>query len=132
MEITTEISVIAYLFVLLVVHISFRPVCRILENSIMQGLGSQDDFPEAANVYVQRAERANSNFKETLPIALALLIALPLTGKADPNTATAACTYLIARAAYLPAYIISIPGIRTVIWAIATGALAYMAWVLAS
>ncbi len=128
----TEHTIIVYLFVLLIVHLSFRPVCRIIENSLMQGLGSQDDYPEAMNTYIQRAERANSNFKETLPIALALLIVLPLSGKADANTAMAACTYLIARAAYLPAYIISIPGLRTGIWAVATGALAYMAWVLAS
>lgn len=128
----TEYLIIVYLFVLLIAHISIRPVCRILENSLMQGLGSQDNYPEAVNKYVQRAERANQNFKETLPIALALLIALPVAGKADANTATAACTYLIARAAYLPAYIISIPGLRTLIWAVATGALAYMAWVLAT
>ena len=126
----TEFEIIVYLFILLIAHISFRPVCRIIENSIMQGLGSQDDYPEALNKFVQRAERANANFKETLPIALALLIALPVAGKSDANTVCAAWIYFYARAAYLPAYIISIPGIRTLVWAVATGAMAYMAWAL--
>lgn len=126
----TEYAVIAYLFVLLFAYISVRPILRVLENSLMQGLGSQDDYPEVLNKYGQRAERANHNFKETLPFALAFLIALPLTGKADANTATAAYTYLIARAAYLPAYMTGIFGLRTAIWAVATGALIYMAWEL--
>lgn len=126
-----EITVLVYLFILLFAYISFRPVQRVLENSLMQGLGPQDTYPEVLNKYAQRAERANHNFKETLPFAVAFLIALPMTGKADANTAMAAWTYLIARTAYLPAYIIGIPGLRTLIWAVATGALIYMAWVLA-
>ena len=127
-----EFTVIVYLFVLFFAYIGIRPVLRILENSLMQGLGPQDDYPEVLNKYGLRAERANHNFKETLPFALAFLIALPLTGKADANIATAAWTYLIARTAYLPAYMVGIPGLRTLIWAVATGALAYMAWVLVS
>lgn len=128
----TEFTVIVYLFVLLFGYISIRPIMRVLENSLMQGLGPQDNYPEVLNKYAQRAERANHNFKETLPIALALLIALPVAGKADANTATAAWVYLIGRAAYLPAYMLGIPGLRTLIWGAATGALIYMAWVLAN
>ena len=127
-----EFVLISYLLLLLVAYISIRPVIRIVENSLMQGLGPQDDYPEVLNRFALRAERANHNFKETLPIALALLIALPLGGKADANTLTAGWVYLFARAAYLPAYMMGIPGLRTAIWAVATGALIYMAYVLAS
>ena len=128
----TEFTVIAYLFVLLFAYIGIRPIIRVMENSLLQGLGPQDKYPEVFNRFAQRAERANHNFKETLPIALALLLALPLTDKADANTAIAAWVYLFARATYLPAYMVGILGLRTLIWGVATGALGYMAWILAT
>ena len=127
---TEEFTVIAWLFALLFAYIGIRPILRLTENGVMKALGPQDDYPEVLNKIGLRAERANHNFKETFPIALALLLAVPMAGKADSVTATAAWVYLYARAAYLPAYIIGIPGLRTLIWAIATAAIGYLAWVL--
>jgi uncharacterized MAPEG superfamily protein len=125
-----EFTVIAWLFVLMFAYIGIRPVLRLIENGIMPAIGPQDDYPEVLNKIGQRAERANHNFKETLPIALALLIAMPLAGKGNADTATAAWIYFYARAAYLPAYIVGIPGLRTLIWAVATTAIGYLAWAL--
>ena len=49
-----------------------------------------------------------------MPVALLLLI----TGKADGIALTGALIFVIARAAYLPAYIIGTPWVRPTFWTI--------------
>jgi uncharacterized MAPEG superfamily protein len=65
-----------------------------------------------------RAVRANANFLETFPFFAAAVLAVAFSKTNTPHTAFGAELYFWARLAYLPIYIIGIPYVRTVVWAI--------------
>ena len=65
-----------------------------------------------------RAARANANFLETFPFFAAAVLAVVLTKTNTAHTAFGAALYFWARLAYLPIYIIGIPYLRTVVWAV--------------
>ena len=65
-----------------------------------------------------RAARANANFLETFPFFAAAVLAVVLTKTNTAHTAFGAELYFWARLAYLPIYIIGIPYLRTVVWAV--------------
>ncbi|MGH8459286.1 MAG: MAPEG family protein, partial [Nevskiales bacterium] len=87
----------------------------------------RDDLPPVSGVYGPRAERANVNFKETLPWALALLLLVQMTGAVNEYTAMGAWIYFWSRVAYLPLYVFGVPLVRTLAWAIALGGLGLIA-----
>jgi uncharacterized MAPEG superfamily protein len=65
-----------------------------------------------------RAARANANFLETFPFFAAAVLAVVLTKTNTAHTAFGAALYFWARLAYLPIYIVGIPYLRTVVWAV--------------
>lgn len=88
---------------------------------IEQGLkaavyGPRDNLPAFQSKYAQRLQRANDNFKETLPYALALLLLVQILGVANETSAIGAWTYLGARTAYIPIYCSGIPLVRSAVW----------------
>lgn len=89
---------------------------------------ARDDLPAFSHKYSQRMERANENFKETLPYAIALLLLVQLLGVSSEITATGAWTYFLARVFYIPIYFFGIPLVRSVIWLVAIGGLVMVAW----
>jgi uncharacterized MAPEG superfamily protein len=80
------------------------------------GIGARDEGWPALGKFGGRAERAYKNFLETFPFfAAAILLAHAL----DKHTATSALgaqIYIWARLLYVPAYVIAIPFVRTLIW----------------
>ncbi len=54
--------------------------------------------------------------EEALFFFLPLAILLIVTGKADGMGLTGALVFVIARAAYLPAYYVGVTGLRTLVW----------------
>ena len=65
-----------------------------------------------------RADRANRNFLETFPFFAAATVAVVLAKLNTEHTAFGAEVYFWARAAYLPIYVVGIPYLRTLIWAV--------------
>lgn len=80
---------------------------------LLKHLGGRDDMPKPS-VLVGRARRATNNMQENLPFFLGLGVLAFVVEGADMAQATmGAMIFVLARAAYLPAYLISIGPLRT-------------------
>ena len=124
---TTETEVLLLTLLLGFVHLSIGATIRVYQQGFFPLLGPRDNMPPVGGIIGPRAERANINFKETLPWALALLILVQVTGKANADSAMGAWIYLSGRAVYLPMYVFGIPGLRTLAWAVSLGGLGLIA-----
>ena len=103
----------------------FLPVLLCLkQHSIIALANSRDDFTPIESVMGQRAARANNNFKETQPWALALLVLVLAMGKTNGMSAMGAWIYLGARVLYIPLYLFGVPWLRTIMWVISLVGLA--------
>ena len=71
--------------------------------------------------------RAFANYLETLPAALAVLIAAELSGRANELTSYGGWIWFCSRVAYLPAYASGLRWLRSIVWGVATIAIAAMA-----
>jgi uncharacterized MAPEG superfamily protein len=80
--------------------------------------GSQRDGEREPNKWTMRGNRALRNFLETYGIFIALAVATELSGRSDGLTQWGSQIWFWARWAYLPAYFIDIPFMRSAIWLI--------------
>jgi uncharacterized MAPEG superfamily protein len=81
------------------------------------GIGPRDEARPALAKIGGRIERAWDNFRETFPLfAVAVLIGQAL-GLHTAMSVLGAQIYIWARLLYVPAYVIAIPGTRTLTWA---------------
>ena len=92
-----------------------------------RGLGwnasNRDGEPKPLTGAAARAARANFNFLETFPFFAAAVLIVVLTHTNSPRTALGAELYFWARLVYLPVYIVGIPYLRTLVWAVGFGGL---------
>jgi uncharacterized MAPEG superfamily protein len=89
-------------------------------------MGNRDNPPEMS-VIAGRLDRAKTNMLEALPFFLALAL-LALVKLGDTGEATrGALIFLVARVAYVPAYVSGIPVLRSLIWLAANAGLVMMA-----
>lgn len=79
-------------------------------------LGPRDQ-PPAQTVVGARAERALANMQEALPVFLALALLNLILGTAASMAVTGATLFFVARLLYVPAYLLGVPVLRTLIWA---------------
>ena len=113
------------------VYVSVHAVTRINASKgdkglLAYGLGPRDGLADLT-AGAARCGRAQKNMEESLFFFLPLALLLIITGKADGMGLTGALIFVIARVAYLPAYMIGVPAVRTLIWA---GGLAGMVMML--
>ena len=113
----TEILVFLLTLILFFVYLFAPLIFLVGANGLNTLLGSRDQVKDAESAVFTRANRAFNNLKETLPIALTLLILVPLQGKGNDTSALGAWIYFGARCAYLPCYMSGIPYVRTFTWA---------------
>ena len=108
----------------------FIPATLALVNSgLGWGAGPRDTPPEPS-VLLGRAHRAHENFKENLPVFLALAILNMLPGGEAPQLAiTGAATVVLARIVYIPVYLAGISWLRTMVFAV--GALGLVMMIVA-
>lgn len=124
----TELLVLLLTLVLGLIHLGIPSFFRVQEVGNNTLVGARDNLPDIQNVKGQRANRANANFKETLPWALALLVlAQTLPGKANSMTAMGAWIYFGARCVYLPLYILGVPVARTLAFGVSLAGLTIIA-----
>jgi uncharacterized MAPEG superfamily protein len=73
-----------------------------------------------------RAQRAMNNHFEGLILFTIATLAIHTTGQSSTFTAICAFTYLAARLAYVPAYILGLSPLRSIVWAVGWFATALM------
>ena len=77
-----------------------------------------------------RARRAHLNMIENLVLFSALVLIAAVAGKANATTAMGAMIFFWGRLAYALIYLIGIPWLRTLAWAVSVVGLVMIAWAL--
>lgn len=96
------------------------------EAALRDHMRGKDAAPELSQMG-GRAARAQHNMAESLPVFFALALLLELKG-APGLGVTGALVFLVGRVLYVPAYLMAVPGLRSVLWMGATVGLGIMAW----
>ena len=79
-------------------------------------LGPRDEGRNALGKFGGRIERAWQNFIETFPFFAAAVLMVHALNMQTAHSALGAQIYIWARLLYVPAYVIAIPFVRTLIW----------------
>jgi uncharacterized MAPEG superfamily protein len=79
--------------------------------------GNRDSVPDLTGL-AGRAKRAHLNMVENLVLFTALVLIAAAAGKANAATATGAAIFFWARLAHAIIYLIGIPWLRTLAWAV--------------
>lgn len=84
--------------------------------------GNRDEVPPPSRL-AARADRAAKNMVENLVLLVAALVAARSAGR-DATGGTA--LFFFARLAYFPAYLLGVVYLRSLLWAIALGGIAWL------
>ena len=93
-------------------------------------VGPRDGEPAPLTGAAGRAERAFRNFLETFPFFAAAVLATVAAGRTGGATALGVQLYLFARVVYVPLYLVGIPYLRSMAWAVAVAGIALVLWPL--
>lgn len=118
---TPELTILTYAALLQAVQLSLTIVFADVQTGIKYGASARDT-PHHKTGIAGRLDRALDNHYAALALFTIAVLVITLGDKSTPLTINCAWTYLIARIAYVPAYISGIPYLRSIIWTIATGA----------
>lgn len=116
----TELTILGASVVLLVVHIMLQGQLATRDRGLAWNAGPRDGTDDAPlSPLAGRAARALANYQETYPAFIALALGLAVTGQTGGIGAAGAIVWLIARILYIPLYLLGIPYIRSLVWAVA-------------
>jgi uncharacterized MAPEG superfamily protein len=90
------------------------------QRGLKWNVGARDEPPPPVSKVAGRLERAFRNFMETFPFFAAAVLIVTLTGRHNWATEWGAQIYLAARIVYVVLYGLGVPGLRTLVWLIAT------------
>ena len=79
--------------------------------------GNREGMPEYPG-WAGRARRAHLNMIENLVLFAALVLIAAVSGKANATTAMGAMLFFWARLVYAVVYLIGVPWLRTLVWAV--------------
>lgn len=116
---TIELKILAWSIVLGLVHILLAACLSTAQRGLLWNIGPRDGVPTPLTGLAGRLDRASHNFLETFVFFAAAVLVLAFLRKGDDHTALGAQVWFWARIAYLPAYAIGIPFLRTAVWAVA-------------
>ena len=124
-----ELQFLVFAVFLLILQMVLQVSAGFLANGLMGLAGSRDAEVLATGVG-GRFERAYYNMLETFPVFAALVLIIQVTESWTAVSALAVQIYFWARVAYLPAYVIGVPFIRTLIWFASMIGIVMLAWPL--
>jgi uncharacterized MAPEG superfamily protein len=79
--------------------------------------GNRENLPPITG-WADRAARAHRNMLENLVLFAALVLVAHVAGKANGVTTLGSELFFWARLVYVPVFVIGIPWLRTVVWAV--------------
>ena len=115
---STELTMLAWAIVLGLVHISIAAVLSVAGRGLGWAAGPRDGTPPPVGPLAARMARASANFMETFAFFAAAVLAVMVAGKSSETTMLGAQIYFWARVAYIPAYAVAVPFLRTLVWAV--------------
>lgn len=113
---STELELLAWSTVLLVVHVMTQAQLVTRERGLDWNAGPRDVSPRPLGPLAGRAARALANFQEAYVVFVALALGLAVSGRAGGLGAMGAGIWFAARIAYLPLYLIGIRYLRSIAW----------------
>ncbi len=126
MALTSELMVLGWSLILFLAHMAVQSSTAMRDRGSAFNAGPRDD-PKPLGRIAARAERAFANYQETWPVFAALALGLAVTGRSGGFAATGAWIWLAARVVYLPLYVLGVPYLRSLCWAVAGAGLVMMA-----
>ena len=120
----TEIKILAWAAVLLIVHIFAAVHLKTRQYGAKWNMGARDEAQPPLNHLAGRLQRTQANFLETLPIAIIALLGVVVANRTSASTALGGWIWLGARVVYLPLYAAGIRVIRTLAFAVSLVGLA--------
>ena len=114
---SVELRLLVWSAALALAQMGIAVGAAITQVGFFQLIGNRADFPGLTG-WADRARRAQLNTLEILPVFAALVLVAQVAGKTNAATAFGAELFFWARLAYAPVYVIGVPGLRTVLWAV--------------
>ena len=127
---TAELRILAWSILLGLVHVIVAATMATRQRGLGWNASNRDGDARPLTGAAARAGRANRNFLETFPFFAAAALAVVAAKSGTAHTALGAQAYFWARAAYLPIYIVGIPYLRTLVWAVSIWGLLQLIWAL--
>ena len=113
-----ELKWLTWSIVLGLVYVLVAATLGTKQRGLKWNASNRDGEPAPLTGAAARAARASRNFLETFPFFAAAVLAVVLSKTNTPHTALGAELYFWARLVYLPIYIVGIPYLRTLVWAV--------------
>ena len=124
-----ELQYLIFAVFLLLIQMVLQTVAGLMANGFMGLAGSRDDEVLTTGIG-GRFERAYYNMLETFPVFAALVLVIQVTEAWTATSALAVQVYFWARVVYVPAYVLGVPFIRTVVWLVSMVGILMLAWPL--
>jgi len=115
---TKELTVLTWSICLGIVYVLIAASLMTSQRGLGWNIGNRDGEAARLAGAAARAQRASRNFLETFPFFAAAVLAVVVAQRTSPHTALGAQIYFWARVAYLPIYVVGIPYVRSLVWAI--------------
>jgi uncharacterized MAPEG superfamily protein len=113
-----ELKMLGWSVFLGLLHIAVAASLATQQRGLKWNAGNRDGELKSLTGVAARADRASRNFLETFPFFAIAVLALVLQGRNTAHTAMGTELYFWARLAYLPVYMLGIPYLRTLVWAV--------------
>ena len=123
---TIELSILAWGCILALVHIFATIRFMTRQYGTKWNMGARDDEMPTPDPIVGRLSRAQANFFETFPIAIAAILIVSAAHLESRWTALGAIIWLAARIVYLPLYALGVPVMRTIAFLVSLVGLAML------
>ncbi|HEY0302438.1 MAG TPA: MAPEG family protein [Rhizomicrobium sp.] len=117
---STELTMLALAVVLGLFQLMIAARSGNSQRGLAWNVGARDAPPPPVGKVAGRLERASRNFMETFAFFAVAIVLCALAGRHNWATVWGAQVYLAARIVYLPLYAFGVPGVRTLVWLIAT------------
>jgi uncharacterized MAPEG superfamily protein len=115
---TVELNLLGWSIILGLVYVLVAASLGTQQRGLKWNASNRDGEPKPLTGVAARAWRANRNFLETFAFFAAAVLALTVANKSTAHTALGAELYFWARVVYLPIYMLGIPYVRTLVWAV--------------
>lgn len=116
---STEMTMLWLSAALGLVQIAVAAAATVAAKGVPWAAGPRDEAGPPVGKAAARLERATRNFLETFPIFIAavMMVSLPNSSHAGLSP-LGAQLYFWSRLVYVPAYVLAIPYVRTLIWTV--------------
>jgi uncharacterized MAPEG superfamily protein len=115
---TVELKMLGWSVVLGLVYVMVAAALGTQQRGLKWNASARDGEPKPLTGVAARAARASWNFLETFPFFAALVLGVVLAQKNTHYTELGTELYFWSRVVYLPVYMLGIPYLRTLVWAL--------------